>query len=280
MSTALITGASRGLGVVTARRLAAQGWTVLAGCREPGRLAETLDPELDIRPVTLDVTDDASVAAAVKEVEDRVGSLDVLVNNAAIVGEMVEPAEAGADVLREAYETNVFGPVRVTRAFLPLLRRAERPRLVMVSSSLGSLADMSDWRWENHPYLAYPSSKAALNMISVMYARTMPDVLVTVVNPGFTATDLNDHQGTQTVEEGTDAIVAAALDTTSPSGRFVERASCPGDRPVPERAKGTFGRSTRPKVPFARYSCGRQAWAVAGASVLESAIAVERRFDT
>jgi NAD(P)-dependent dehydrogenase (short-subunit alcohol dehydrogenase family) len=223
MSTALITGASRGLGVVTARRLAAQGWTVLAGCREPGRLAETLEPGLDIRPVTLDVADDASVAAAVKEVEDQVGSLDVLVNNAAIVGEMVEPAEAGADVLREAYETNVFGPVRVTRAFLPLLRRAERPRLVMVSSSLGSLADMSDWRWENHPYLAYPSSKAALNMISVMYARTMTDVLVTVVNPGFTATDLNDHQGTQTVEEGTDAIVAAALDTTSPSGRFVER---------------------------------------------------------
>ena len=163
------------------------------------------------------------MAAAVKEVETHVGTLDVLVNNAAIVGEMVEPAEAGADILREAYETNVFGPVRVTRAFLPLLRRAERPRLVMVSSSLGSLADMSDWRWENHPYLAYPSSKAALNMISVMYARTLPDVLVTVVNPGCTATDLNDHQGTQTVEEGTDAIVAAALDTTVRSGRFVER---------------------------------------------------------
>jgi NAD(P)-dependent dehydrogenase (short-subunit alcohol dehydrogenase family) len=82
---------------------------------------------------------------------------------------------------------------------------------------------MSDWRWANHPHLGYPSSKAALNMVSVLYAKTLPDVLVTVVNPGFTATGLNDHQGTQTVEEGTDAIVAAALDTGGPSGRFLER---------------------------------------------------------
>lgn len=227
MSTALITGASRGLGVVAAHRLAARGWTVLAGCREPGRLAEALRAEasgLDIRPITLDVTDDASVAAAVKEAEAQTDALDALVNNAAIAGHpLLEPAATGVDDLRAVYETNVFGPVRVTRAFLPLLRRGERPRLVMVSSSLGSLTGMSDWRWANHPHLGYPSSKAALNMVSVLYAKTLPDVLVTVVNPGFTATDLNDHQGTQTVEEGTDAIVAAALDTSGPSGRFLER---------------------------------------------------------
>ncbi|MEJ2866058.1 SDR family NAD(P)-dependent oxidoreductase [Actinomycetospora flava] len=221
MSTALITGASRGLGVVAARRLAAQGWTVLAGCREPSSFVV---PEgLDIRPVALDVTDDASVEAAVKEVEDAVGGIDVLVNNAAMVGGTVTPADTGVEDLREAYETNVFGPVRVTRAFLPLLRRAERPRLVMVSSSLGSLTEMTTGRWGNHPHLAYPSTKAALNMISVGYAQSLPDVLVTVVNPGYTATDLNDHQGTQTVEEGTDAIVAAALDTAGPSGRFLDR---------------------------------------------------------
>ncbi|GAA4875806.1 SDR family NAD(P)-dependent oxidoreductase [Actinomycetospora straminea] len=224
MSTALITGASRGLGVVAARRLAAQGWTVLAGCREPARLAATLTAaDGDIRPIPLDVTDDASVEATVKEVSAHTDTLDVLVNNAAIVGVMSEPAVASVEDLRAAYETNVFGPVRVTRPFLPLLRRSAVPRLVMVSSSLGSLAEMSDWRWDNHPHLAYPSAKAALNMLSVMYAKTVPDVLVTVVNPGFTATDLNDHQGTQTVEEGTDAIVAAALDTTGPSGRFLDR---------------------------------------------------------
>jgi NAD(P)-dependent dehydrogenase (short-subunit alcohol dehydrogenase family) len=93
----------------------------------------------------------------------------------------------------------------------------------MVSSSLGSFSDMSHQRWSNHPYLAYPSSKAALNMIAVLYAKTLPDVVVTVVNLGYTATDLNVHQGTQTVEEGTDAIVAAVLDTAGPSGRFLER---------------------------------------------------------
>lgn len=119
--------------------------------------------------------------------------------------------------------------MRVTHAFLPLLRRAGHPRLVMVSSSLGSLSDMSEFRWRNHPHLGYPASKAALNMAGVLYARTMPDVVVSVINPGFTATDLNGHQGTQTVEEGTDAIVAAVLATAGPSGRFVGR----GDGVVP-----------------------------------------------
>jgi NAD(P)-dependent dehydrogenase (short-subunit alcohol dehydrogenase family) len=226
MSTALITGASRGLGLESARRLAGQGWTVLAGAREPGPLAETLEgSDLDIRPLALDVTDDASVAAAVKEVEDAVGTLDVLVNNAGIAGaeREIHPADTTADDLRAVYETNVFGPVRVTHAFLPLLRRSEHPRLVMVSSSLGSLGDMNAGRWERYPHLAYPSSKSALNMISVLYAKTLADVLVTVVNPGWTATNLNAFQGSQSLEEGTDAIVAATLDTAGPTGRFVDR---------------------------------------------------------
>jgi NAD(P)-dependent dehydrogenase (short-subunit alcohol dehydrogenase family) len=119
MSTALITGASRGLGAVAARRLAAQGWTVVAGCRRPGPVTERLRaeaPDLDIRPAALDVDDDASVAAAAKEVEDTVGTLDVLVNNAAIAGEAVTPADAGAEDLRAVLETNTLGPVRVTHA--------------------------------------------------------------------------------------------------------------------------------------------------------------------
>jgi NAD(P)-dependent dehydrogenase (short-subunit alcohol dehydrogenase family) len=224
MSTALITGASRGLGAVAAHRLAEQGWTVLAGCRTPEPTPEALrTTELDIRPIALDVTDDASVAAAAEEVTRTVGTLDVLVNNAGVNGPSIDPADTTADDLRATFEANLFGPVRVTHAFLPLLREAEHPRLVLVSSSLGSLTDMSDFRWSAHPYLAYPASKAALNMTGVLYAQTMPDVVVTVVNPGYTATDLNGHQGTQTVEEGTDAIVAAALDTTGPSGRFTER---------------------------------------------------------
>jgi NAD(P)-dependent dehydrogenase (short-subunit alcohol dehydrogenase family) len=226
MSTALITGTSRGLGYEAARRLAEQGWPILGGAREPGPLAGSLEGSgLDIRPIALDVTDDASVAAAVKEVEDGVGTIDVLINNAGIAGaeREIAPADTTAEHLRAVYETNVLGPVRVTHAFLPLLRRGTRPRLVMVSSSLGSLTDMHSGRWERYPHLAYPSSKAALNMISVLYAKTLADVVVTVVNPGWTATNLNAFQGAQTLEEGTDAIVAAALDTESPTGRFVDR---------------------------------------------------------
>ncbi|MHC1563468.1 SDR family NAD(P)-dependent oxidoreductase [Actinomycetospora sp. C-140] len=226
MSTALITGASRGLGLEAAQRLAGQGWTVLAGAREPGPLADTLGTtDLDIRPIALDVTDDASVAAAAKEVQDAVGAIDVLVNNAGIAGaeREIAPADTTAEHLRAVYETNVFGPVRVTHAFLPLLQRSEHPRLVMVSSSLGSLQEMHAGRWERYPHLAYPSSKAALNMISVLYAKTLADVVVTVVNPGWTATNLNAFAGSQTLTEGTDAIVAAVTDTEGATGRFLDR---------------------------------------------------------
>jgi NAD(P)-dependent dehydrogenase (short-subunit alcohol dehydrogenase family) len=220
MTTALITGASRGIGAHAARRLAAQGVTVLAGVRNPDTTSATGE---NIHPIALDVTDDASVAAAVKEVEASFGTLDVLVNNAGIAGSEAAPADTGPDEVREVFETNVVGPVRVTHAFLPLLRAAQRPRLVMVSSQLGSLTLMDDGRWQNWPHLAYPSSKAALNMAAVMYAKTLPEVLVSVVNPGFTATDFNGHRGHQTLDEGTEALVAAVLDTEGPSGRSFSR---------------------------------------------------------
>jgi NAD(P)-dependent dehydrogenase (short-subunit alcohol dehydrogenase family) len=225
---ALITGATRGLGLVAARRLAEQGFTVLLGARDLDRgkqAADTMADGLDVRPIALDVTDDASVAAAAATVEREHGRLDVLVNNAGITGPLVSVEETGPEELRETYETNVIAPVRVTRAFLPLLRRAEHPRVVMVSSGLGSFAITSDPdRVESTVHsLTYTSSKAALAMIGTQYARAVPELLVTVVDPGYTATDLNGHSGPQTVEEGTDAMVAAALDTTGPSGRFLDR---------------------------------------------------------
>ncbi|MCD2185538.1 SDR family NAD(P)-dependent oxidoreductase [Actinomycetospora soli] len=220
MTTAFITGASRGIGAHAARRLAAQGVTVLAGCRTPAAADVS---EENVHPIALDVTDDASVAAAVKEVEASFGALDVLVNNAGVAGTRARPADTGPDEVREVLETNVVGPVRVTHAFLPLLRASATPRLVLVSSQLGSLQLMDAGRWENWPHLAYPSSKAALNMAGLMYARTLPDVLVTIVNPGFTATEFNDYRGHQTLDEGTDALVAAVLDTEGPSGRSLSR---------------------------------------------------------
>ena len=228
MPVVLITGASRGVGAATARRLASSGFSVYAGARDPERLARQLrakpGPATDlITPVKLDVTDDASVAAAVDQLARSVVALDVLINNAGVPGTW-EPAE---DVRPADFEdvlaTNLLGPVRVTQAFLPLLRLAERPRLVMVSSGMGSLALQSRAAaYRDIAHLPYPASKAALNMLTVQYAKALPDVLVTSIDPGLTATEFTDHTG-HSVEEGSDAIVDAALDTSGPSGRFLDR---------------------------------------------------------
>jgi NAD(P)-dependent dehydrogenase (short-subunit alcohol dehydrogenase family) len=168
-------------------------------------------PDADLRVVRLDVTDDASVARARDEVLAAGTGLDVLVNNAGIAtgGDALETTPA--DFL-PVYGVNVLGPVRVTHAFLPLLTAAPRPRLVMVSSGLGSIERVTDpERIESQvPGLVYQSSKAALNMIATQYAKALPAVRVTTVDPGYTATDLNGHSGPQSVTEGTDAIVAAA----------------------------------------------------------------------
>lgn len=228
MTIVLVTGASRGMGFATARRVAARGCTVLAGAREPGRLAERLAAdeatrELDIRPLALDVTDDDSVSAAARHVTETAGVVDVLVNNAGIPGSWAPPAEVTVNDFRTVFETNLYGPVRVTRAFLPLLLRADRPRLVMVSSGMGSLTLQSaDEVYADIAHLPYPAAKAALNMLAVQYAKALPAVLVTTVDPGLTATEFTGGNG-HSVEEGSDAIVAATLDTTGPSGRFLDR---------------------------------------------------------
>lgn len=228
MTTVLITGASRGMGAHTARRLAAGGFAVLAGARNPATLAEQIraDPGaegLDIRPLALDVTDDGSVAAAVQHVEDTVGHLDVLVNNAGVSGPWTAAEEIGPEDFASVFATNVIAPVRVTRGFLPLLRRGQRPRLVMVSSGMGSLTlQATDQVYRDIAHLPYPASKAALNMLTVQYAKALPDILVTAVDPGLTATEFTGGMG-QSIEEGIEAIVAAALDTTGPSGRFLDR---------------------------------------------------------
>jgi NAD(P)-dependent dehydrogenase (short-subunit alcohol dehydrogenase family) len=225
---ALVTGATRGLGLVTVRRLAELGWTVLLGARDAARgaaAAKELDG-LDVRAVPIDVTSEESVTAAVALVEEQFGRLDVLVNNAGIAGARVGAVDAGPDELRAVYETNVFGPVRVTRAFLPLLRRSAAPRVVMVSSGLGSMERTSDPERVEGSFtsLPYPSSKAALNMITTQYARELPEFRINAADPGYTATEFNDHSGYQTVQEGTDAVVALAqVAPDGPTGGFFDR---------------------------------------------------------
>ncbi len=226
-TTALITGANKGLGAETARRLAALGWTVWLGARDergrpPGGRRDPRRPA-GRRPArrALDVTDDASVAAAYDVVERAGTGLDVLVNNAGIAVQQETLPTTPRDFL-PVFGVNLLGPVRVTHAFLPLLERSDRPRLVMVSSGLGTLSTVNDPDRAEYavPGMTYQSSKAALDMVASQYAKALPAFRVCSVDPGWTATDLNGHSGPQTVTEGTDAIVAAASAETVPGLKF------------------------------------------------------------
>lgn len=222
MTTTLITGGNKGLGHEAARRLIEAGHDVWIGARDPERGQAAADA-LGARFVQLDVTDDASVAAAA----ETVGALDVLINNAGIIGgsQSSVPETDGSD-LEDVFATNVFGVVRVTHAFLPLLSQSEAPVIVNVSSGLGSLAvTTTEGRVENSfTALGYPASKAAVNMLTSQYARALPHIRVNCVDPGYTATDLNGNSGPQTVTEGTDAIVAMAqVAPDGPTGTFVDR---------------------------------------------------------
>ncbi|MGI5380026.1 SDR family oxidoreductase [Streptomyces sp. CA-251387] len=228
MTTTLITGANKGLGFESARRLVAAGHTVYIGARDAERGRRAAE-RLGARYVQLDVTDDSSVHAAVKTVEAD-GGLDVLVNNAGIEyrGEnngVPGAADLTADDMRTLFETNVFGVVRVTHAFLPLLRKSAAPVLVNVSSGLGSVTHVSDPDHPayHYPGVAYPASKATVNMLTVQFAKAFPEMRINAVEPGFTATDLNGRTGTQTVEEGAEIIVRMAqLGPDGPTGGYFD----------------------------------------------------------
>jgi NAD(P)-dependent dehydrogenase (short-subunit alcohol dehydrogenase family) len=228
---ALITGANKGIGFETARQLGSQGMTVLIGARdeERGRQAEQAlrQAGIDARSVQLDVTDPKSIQNAAEWIEAEFGRLDVLVNNAGTASaarRRCPPSQTSLDDMRAVYETNVFGVVAVTNAMLPLLRRAAAARIVNVSSEVGSISSQSDPAspLSQLPASAqYPSSKAALNMLTVMYARELRDtpIKVNAANPGYTATDFNDHRGFRTAAEGAEPSVhLATLPDDGPSG--------------------------------------------------------------
>jgi NAD(P)-dependent dehydrogenase (short-subunit alcohol dehydrogenase family) len=220
MTTTLITGANKGLGYETARRLIAEGHDVWMGARDEARGRAAAD-ELGARFVRLDVTDDAGVAAAA----ETVGELDVLVNNAGISGGMVPVPEVTPELMQTVFATNVVGLVRVTQAFLPALKRSASPVIVNVSSGMGSHALTSDPnRVESTVVsLQYPPSKSAVNMLTAQYAKALPEIRVNCVDPGYTATDFNHHRGHKTVEQGAEIIVRMALlDRSGPTGTYVD----------------------------------------------------------
>ncbi|MET7480249.1 SDR family NAD(P)-dependent oxidoreductase [Streptomyces sp. NPDC005648] len=225
MTTTFITGANKSLGYETARRLIEAGHTVLVGARDRER-GQAAAEALGARFVQIDVTDDASVAAAAADVAAHEGCIDVLINNAGVFGphksaDQITAADAGA-----VFEVNVVGIVRVTHAFLPLLSKSAHPVVVNVSSGMGSFAATHDPGRVESRNLAplYTASKAAVTMLTTQYAKSWPDVKVNAADPGYTATDFNGHSGPQTVTEGTDAIVElATIGADGPTGTFRDR---------------------------------------------------------
>ncbi|MEW2447964.1 SDR family NAD(P)-dependent oxidoreductase [Streptomyces parvulus] len=220
MTTTLITGANRSLGLETTRRLVEAGHTVYAGMRDPatGDAAR----ELGAHVVALDVTDETSVDAAMAGLP----RLDVLVNNAGVLGFTGDIDDLDTAAMRRTFDTNVFGLVRVTQAALPLLRRSANPVIVNVASGVGwpRLLTTSGTDEFHVPAVPYAASKAAVITATVQYAKSLPEMRVNASDPGYTGTDFNGHRGHQTVTEGTDATVALArIGRDGPTGEFHNR---------------------------------------------------------
>ncbi|MEV0648798.1 SDR family oxidoreductase [Phytomonospora sp. NPDC050363] len=228
---ALITGANKGIGLEIARGLGKAGVTVLVGARSPERgeaAVGTLRAEgHKAEFVRIDVTDAETIAAAAQVVEEVHGRLDILVNNAAVLNrqEGWVVTETPVAAVRDTYETNVFGVIAVTNAFVPLLERSAEPRIVNVSSEVGSFEMMTN---PDSPYymlkgVGYQASKAALNAVTIAYSKHFAGTAfkVNAVNPGYCATDLNGHAGHRTPEQGSRAAIRMALiGADGPTGTF------------------------------------------------------------
>ncbi|MGW2073791.1 SDR family oxidoreductase [Streptomyces sp. NPDC001953] len=224
--TALVTGANKGIGKQIARLLAAEGFTVYVGSRDAGRGQQAVEEiGAGARPLVLDVRDPGGIVRAAAQVE----RLDVLVNNAGVSESLDLPAETDVEEFRRTYETNVFGVVAVTNAFLPALRRSLRPRIVNISSGTASLT----WSTNPNPQFtpgsggaaAYRSSKAALNALTVLYAQTLADdgFKVNALAPGLRATDLNPRAaaaGGDPAEAAQGAVRLALLPDDGSTGGF------------------------------------------------------------
>lgn len=184
-------------------------------------------------PLQLDVTDSASIAAAQQTLGKKTSVLDVLINNAGISGELPQPALTTAvGVIKEVFETNLFGVIEVTQIFIDLLRQSPTPRIVNVTSGLGSLTLHNDPSWKYYPVktAAYTPSKAALNAYSIMLAYELRDLpfKVNAVDPGYTATDFNHHSGPGNVPDAAAHVVKAALlDADGPTSQFFSDDNAP-----------------------------------------------------
>ena len=227
---ALITGANKGIGLEAARQIGRTGATVLVGARDAAagqQAASQLTGEgVSAQFVGLDVTDAATIQAAAHWIEGQFGHLDILVNNAGIAIQSDGPPSTGSlEAIERSFRTNFFGAVAVTQAMLPLLRKAAAARIVNVSSGLGSLTLNGDpnWPFAEVKFLGYNGSKAALNMLTVQLAYELRETRIKVnsADPGYTATDMNGHRGTQSIPEGAaETVRLALLAEDGPTGTY------------------------------------------------------------
>ncbi len=225
---ALITGANKGIGFETARQLGKKDFTILLGARDEARglaaVAAMKAEGIDAHLFQIDATDHASVKRAATAIEKQFGALDVLINNAGVFfeGDRVAPSQVPIEILRDTYALNVFGVHLVTSAFWSLLNRAPAARLVNLSSILGSLTLHADGTLGDFKALAYDSSKAAVNMMTVHYAHQWKGTphRANAVHPGSVLTDMN-AQGELTVEEGArTSVELATIGEDGPNGGF------------------------------------------------------------
>lgn len=232
----LITGANQGLGFTTVRQLLRQADNlhIYVGARDRQKGEEAVQKFQDqkdkrssnsVEFLEIDLTKDESIEKASKQIKQ----LDILVNNAGISGGMEDLSSASSirTQMLKVFDTNVFGTAAVTQAFLPLLqdgKHAKKPAIINVSSDLGSFGNQQnpDWKHYKIPLFIYPSSKSALDMATVMYAKNYPQLRVISVNPGYTATNFNGNTGYKTPDEGASAITHAILNFDGPTGIFVE----------------------------------------------------------
>ncbi len=238
MKTVLITGANKSIGFETARQLLQKGYYVYLGCRDKQKglqAVSQLQAEglTQVEPIEIDVDDSASIKAAREILGGKVNVLDVLINNAGIIGSMQQtPLETDISIFKQVFETNFFGVIAVTQAFIDLMKSAPEPRIVNVTSGLGSLTLQNDPEWKYYQVKAacYVPSKAALNAYTIVLAHNLRDTAfkVNAVDPGYTATDFNNHSGPGTVQDAAARVVKAAiLEQDGPTGQFFSDDNAP-----------------------------------------------------
>ena len=244
MKIALITGANKGIGFETAKQLAQKGFYVYIGSRNPENGLQAVEKLkalnlTNVEAIQIDVTDDNSVKNARIEIGNKTDVLDVLINNAGINGGSPNAAlEASTNQFLAAFDTNLFGVVRVTQAFIDLLKKSPEPRIVMISTSVGSLSLQNDPNWLAYnfaKYAVYGSSKAALNMFTIHLAYELRDTAfkVNAVCPGYTKTDFTNHNGGEVEKAAKRIVKYALLDKDGVTGKFISEETNPVSGEIP-----------------------------------------------